>query len=63
MVAHGEGNIFCEKPSGFDKLIKINVKFHFKYDYAYLLWQADTLRWGNKKSENDASCKQCFQAH
>ena len=29
LVAHGEGNIFCEKPSGFDKLIKINVKCHF----------------------------------
>ena len=29
LVAHGEGNIFCEKPSGFDKLININVKFQF----------------------------------
>jgi len=29
LVAHGEGNIFCEKLSKFDKLININVKFHF----------------------------------
>jgi len=31
LVAHGEGNTFCEKPSGFDKLININVKFHFMF--------------------------------